>query len=301
MHRVGSLALIGLLACAVPASGQDDDAPPAGEGFRFGDWQDWVTVESDDAPEPPLLRLQVGLLASIDVKTEVKADKANLIGTRLNDLETDQGLASSGLAPWVELSLGGAIRAGADMTWLLRFGDFTRQTQAVVFDGRQLADPGEQLKSQTSYFDVGAFGEWDFLYGKNYRIGVVGGARYLRLDVELTGLRQREPILESAKIRGELLSPFFGGLVELSPFPYLSVCTQIQFMNWSWQQIGLKKTRYVRFRLGFTVRPTSWLGFGAEYWFEVVKAESHAQDRSDSQFRGGLALNSVLLHVELAF
>ena len=38
--------------------------------------------------------------------------------------------------------------------------------------------------------------------------------------------------------RGELFTPFFGGHVELTPFPYLSVFTRIQFISWSWQQIG---------------------------------------------------------------
>ena len=300
MRRGCSLLLIGLLTCAAPAAAQEVEPDPD-SGFEFLDWQDWITVESDDAPELPLLRIQAGLIVAIDVTTEVEADRGALPGTRLDDLEEDQGLSNSGFSPWIELSLGGAIRVGGDLLWLQRFGDYQAQSAPVVFDGVELAEAGDLVEANVNFVNGGLFLEWDFLYGKNYRIGVVGGARYFQTEIELRSLRRGTPLQLESAVRGELLTPFFGGLVELTPFPYLSVTTQVQFINWSWRAIELKKARYVRFRLGFTIRPTTWIGFGAEYRFEVLRAEGRADRDDGRQIEGGLATNSLLLHVEFSF
>jgi hypothetical protein len=295
-----ALALTCLLTLAGPAAAQSGPSDEEGE-LKLPDWQDWITLEEEGAPEPPLLRVQAGLVAALEVNTRVRADRADLAGSRLDDLEEEQGLASSGLAPWIELSIGGAVRAGGDLVYLGRLGDYRQQEERVAFDGKLIAEPGDWVKPEMHYFTAGTFIEWDFLYGETYRFGLVGGARYFLFDVELRGVRRQSPQIVKASARAELLSPYFGGLVELTPFPYLSVQTQVQFMNWSWEQIRLKKARYLRFRLGFTVRPTDWLGFGAEYRFEVIRAEGRSSRDEGQQIDGALATNNVLLHLELTF
>lgn len=258
------------LAPWAPASAQDEPSD------RFGDLESWLVLEEEDAPEAPLFDVSIGGVGFIEARTQVRASRSWAAGTRLTDMEEEQGLQEEFGAPWLEMTIGDLVRGGIDVGYWSRGGSMTRQEATLVFGGRTIAEPGDYVRPRFSYLNLGGFLEWNVIYGRTYRIGLVGGLRYFRLAAELRAARLGGVgRFETARARGELLSPFFGGLFELTPFPYLSVYSQIQFMSWSWKAIDLRSCRYFQFRLGakLNVAPGR-VSFGVEYRFLVVDAEA---------------------------
>lgn len=292
-----ALALIALLAPSLAAQDENDPAE------RLRALESWIVLEEETAPEPPLLRLEAGLMGFIESRSQLRADRAGVRGTDLTDLETQQGLQSGGLGPWLELSIGGKVRGGADLLRFVRGGSgFDQQDDPVDFDGRRVADAGDYLESSFKFLSVGAFVEWDVLYGRTYRIGLVGGLRYFRLDFDLRSLKVQRPPYQTfhTRVRGELLSPFFGGLIELTPFSYLSVYTQVQFMNWSWDAVELSEARYFHFRLGarLNVIP-EFFSIGLEYRFLILSAKP--SQTNSRRLEGDLSANGLGVYVTVAF
>ena len=95
-----------LLALSGEARGQDAGPIDPEPGF-----ESWIVIEEEVAPEPALLRLDLGFVAWTSARSRIRADRNQVPGTRLNDLEELQGLDSSGLAPWIELSIGTKVRS----------------------------------------------------------------------------------------------------------------------------------------------------------------------------------------------
>lgn len=293
--------LVGVLSLALaqPAQAQEKDRLK-----KFREWESWIVLEEEDSPEPPLLRLEVGLLAYFEVRTSLRADRHGVIGSELDDLEENQGLDAGGAAPWIEFSLGGKVRGGADGSWFVRGGDLELQTDQVVFDGIELARPGDYVRAEFEFLSLSGFVEWDALYGKTYRIGLLGGLRYFRMDFDMEGVRATlQPHSIKVRTRGELVSPFFGGLVELSPFPYLNVFTRVQFMSWSWEQVNLKDGRYFQFRLGFQINPVPGVvSVGLEYRFLRVRAVAATSNSGTGRrLEGAINANGLAFSVTLAF
>lgn len=319
----GVLLLAALLGAAAPVLAQDGapsaggaDFPgrpsmPSGDGeaaeppeledeLDFEELERWIVLREEAAPPPPLLRVQVGPVAWVDVQSQIRADGAGVRGTRLDDLEGQQGLRASGGSPWLELSIGSDVRGGADLLYLDRRGRPTVQETDVFFSGVHLARPGDVVDPRFEMFTTSGYVEWDPLYGRTYRFGLLGGVRYFRLQASFTGVRPGlSPEAITVRRRAELVSPFFGGFVELTPFDYLTVSTRVQFMNWSWSDIGLKDARYLEFRLGGVVHVIPGvLGIGADFRYFVIRAEGDEQDR---KLEAGLAASGVAFTVTLTF
>ncbi|RMG11177.1 MAG: hypothetical protein D6731_16035 [Planctomycetota bacterium] len=288
--RGRSLCLLTLaLASAAPASAQT-------KGL---DLESWIVIEEEEAPEPPFFQASVGFLSWVEAQTNLRADKDGVRGTRLVDLEEEHGLDEQGIGPWAELSLGGAVRGGADAAWVYRGGHFEPQRGPVLFDGARVAGRNDLLRTELTFFTASGFVEWDLLVGRSYRLGLLGGTRYFRLDVDLRAFGARGSRQESA--RGELFSPYFGGLIELLPFPYFSVLVRAQFMNWSWSSVGLREARFFEFRLGAKLWP--WprrLSLGVEFRFLSLRA-SGREARSADSLELALAASGAVFFCEVAF
>jgi hypothetical protein len=287
----------------------DGDAPPEGEApdlideLDLDELEEWIVLREDTAPPPPLLRAQAGVVVWFDIRSRIRADDEGVRGTPLEDLETFQGLESSGVSPWLELSIGGDLRGGADFLYLLRGGEVERQDDEILFDGVRLARPGDLIESRFELVTTSGFIEWDPLYGRTYRFGMVGGARYFRLQGSLHAVRPgASPVDLTVRRRGELISPFFGGFVELTPFEYLSVAARVQFMNWSWRSVGLKEARYLEFRLGGTVHLVPGrLGAGIEFRYFVIRAEAREEGGDPQRLEAGMAASGVAFTLTLSF
>ncbi len=269
------------LALAGPACAQERSA--------LGQFESWVTVEDEFALAPPWLRSSVGLLAWIETRTSLKIG-----GTELDDLETNQGLDSGGAGAWIELTIGQKIRGGVDGTYIKRLGDRAEQEEQLVIDGDLVGNVGDDVKTTSSFFTVGLLLEWDVLYGKTYRIGLLGGVRYFKTSTTIRGFLPGDVVRKTSG--GELISPFFGGQVMLTPFPMFSVLTRIQFMNWSWHSVGLKEARFFEFRLGaiFHLIPEV-LSLSLEYRFMAIQAEANGSDD------GALSANGLVVAVSFSF
>jgi hypothetical protein len=287
-----AVAALGLLATGADVRAQDSELREQLEAL-----ESWIVLEEEAAPEPPLLRAHLGVAGWLEVRTRIQQDGDGVSGSRLDDLEANQGLATGGAAPWFEVTLGAKVRGGADGMYFFRNGDFRTQDDDVVFEGETIAREGDLLETEFAFTTLGGFVEWDAIYGRNYRIGLVGGVRYFRFDLRF---RVRDGgRLETTETRGELLSPYFGGLVELTPFPYLTVFARAQFMNWSWEEINLKEARYFELRLGATLNVIpGLLGIGAEYRF--VSSQAEADDGPD-RIRVGLGASGLAFTLNLSF
>lgn len=258
----------------------------------LGELEDWFVLEEEDAPEPPLLRLEVGVLAFVESRTEMRSFKGGARGSELRDLEQQQGLDEGFVAPWLELSIGSKVRGGADAFFFVRGGENTIQDETLVFDGEVVATPGYPARPRFSLVSVSGFVAWDALYGRTYRLGLLGGLRYFRLDAAFTGVL--DGVETTHRARGELLSPFFGGSFHLTPFPYLTVSSRVQFMNWSWRAVGLREARYFDFRLGAQINVVPGaLGVALEYRFLVIQAE--ARERGDPGLDAAMAAHGLSL------
>lgn len=315
----GPLALAAACALAPAARAQEERTEPGRpEGFpqrpelphdlddlrdldSFEELERWITLRDEAATPPPLVRLQLGPVFWVDIQSEIRADRRGIRGTRLTALERRQGLHSSGVSPWLELSVGRDIRGGVDVLHLHREGSSRRQEETILFDGVELARPGDLVIGRFELFTTSGFVEWDPLYGRTYRFGLLGGARYFRLQGSLRATRPGlDPVGLTLRRRGELVSPFFGGFVELTPFDYLTVSSRVQFMNWSWSNAGLKNARYLEFRLGGTIHLIpDVLGVGAEFRYLVVRAESSRD--ADRQLEAGMAASGFALTLTLTF
>lgn len=282
--------------------GAQPGSPELGDDLDFEELERWIVLREEAAPPPPLLRLQCGPVFWVDVQSEIRADRRGARGTRLTDVEGEQGLAASGVSPWLELSIGSDLRGGGDLMYLDRGGRPTVQGRDVTFDGVHLARPGDVVDARFQVFTTSGYVEWDPLYGKTYRFGLIGGVRYFRLQAAFEGVRPGlSPMTVTVRRRAELLSPFFGGFVELTPFEYLTVSSRVQFMNWSWSDIGLKAARYLEFRLGAVLHVVPGvLGLGADFRYFVIRAESD-DEGDDRHFEVGMAGGGVGLNVTLTF
>lgn len=279
-----------------------DEGLELDDDLDFEELERWIVLREEAAPRPPLVRAQFGPVLWVDVQSEIRADGKGVRGTRLDDLENQQGLTASGASPWLELSIGSDLRGGGDLLYLERGGQPTEQETDVFFSGVHLARPGDLIDSRFTMFTASGYVEWDPLYGKTYRFGLIGGVRYFRLQASFTGARPGlAPEVLTLRRSAELLSPFFGGFVELTPFEYLTVSTRVQFMNWSWNDIGLKEARYLEIRLGGTVHVVPGvLGIGADFRYFVIRAEGDNED-DDRRLEAGLAASGVGLTLTLTF
>lgn len=264
--------------------------------------ESWLILEEEIVPDPPLIRLELGFLGVIETRSQIRVDRRGLRGTSLEDLEENQGLESGALGPWVSFSFGGKLRGGGEALYFERRGEFTQQEEAVLFDGIEIAAPGDFVRTRFAFLSLSSYVEWDILYGRRYRIGLLGGLRYFRLDIDLEGALLN-PTARTVKrrVRGELLSPSFGGLIELTPFPYLTVFSQAQFMNWSWEDAGLARASYFEFRIGakLNVIP-DFLSLSLEYRFLNVKARPTLGSRG-GRVEGSLSANGLSFSIGLAF
>jgi hypothetical protein len=302
----GLLAVLLATPGAAEERGRKPKAPPVSRAkppppVSFN--PDFSLFEEEAAPDPPLLRVDFGVVGWVENRTEIRSDRFNQVGTQFEDLEQEQGLASAGAAPWIELTIGGRWRGGADASWFVRGGErLKQQEERAVFDGVVLAEPGDYLRTSFQLLTCSGFVQWDALYARTYRLGLVGGVRYFRLDATMEGVRRQLPHSRSVRVRGELLSPFFGGHVELTPFPYLSVLTKIQFMAWSWEKIGLKEARYFEFRLAATLHVIpELLSLTVEYRFRVIRVEARANTTRARRILGGMQSNGLVFGVSLRF
>jgi hypothetical protein len=273
---------------AVALSGVAGAQDGAGES-PLATLESWITVEDEQAPDPPIFRSQAGLLAWVHTRSSLGVD-----GAVLKDLEEEQGLVNSGIGPWLEFTVGSTLRLGLDGARVERLGRREVQAQPVFFEGRLVADAGDSIRASNTFLTVGALLEWDILYAEAYRIGVVGGARYFRLDTTLRGFGPTG--VTRARNSAELISPFFGGQIEVTPFPYLTVYTRIQFMNWSWDTVGLKEARFLEFRLGvrINVAPRT-LALSLEYRWMSVRAQGSEGEE------GGLGASGLVAALNLSF
>lgn len=271
-----------------------------GESFddaldRLEALESWIVLREEAAPAPRLLRVSAGVVVFLDVRSETQSDR----GTVLDDLEGEQGLPASGAAPWINLSIGGSVRGGFDAMYFARRGELDRQTEEVRFDNQTIARPGELAACDLTLFTCSGYVEWNPLHGSTYRLGLLGGLRYFDVEVELRGVRA-DPIRPEThgRERGELISPYFGGHVELTPFPALSVAAHVQFMNWSWSAAGLKDARYLEFGLGAMVYVIPGrLGFGAELRYFFAQAETRIDDDDGQQLEVGVSATGVAFTV----
>lgn len=297
ISRLGA-AICGLLVATSVCWAEDPD--PNAEGLSLEYLESWIVLEEEAAPEPPLVRLDVGFVAYIEVESSTRVDRRGITGTDMDDLEEEQGLDSSGVGPWIELSIGGKVRGGVEASFFSRGGDFEVQDEEIVFDGVQVAEPGDIVEARMDFLTLTGFVEWDALYGKTYRIGMLAGLRYFRLEQELTGVRSGlRPTKITERVRGELISPFFGGLAELTPFPYLTVFTRVQFIIWSWDAVDLKESRYLQFRLGASLNPIpDVLSITSEFRFLVVRARSSGSGR---RYEGAISAVGLAITLGLRF
>jgi len=336
MKQPFSLLLL-LFALGAPVWAQDPDPGPSGESRRPGEapetlpWdatpeeegtraaptpgggeagiegnlrelESWLILEEEIVPDPPLIRLELGFLGVIETRSRVRVDRRGLRGSSLENLEEEQGLESGSIGPWISFSFGGKLRGGGEALYFSRRGDFTRQDEEISFDGIQLAAPGDFVRAKFEFLSLSSFVEWDILYGRRYRIGLLGGLRYFRLNVDLEAAKfSPSARTVERRVRGELLSPSFGGLVELTPFPYLTMFSQAQFMNWSWRHAGLAEASYFEFRIGarLNVIP-EFLSLSLEYRFLNVRARPVLGARG-GRIEGSLSANGLSFSIGLAF
>lgn len=298
-----------------PRPGLPDAAPPEADGLpgvmddlgdsfedaldRLEALESWIVLREETAPAPSLVRLQAGVVVFLDARSETQSDR----GTVLGDLEGEQGLPGSGAAPWISLSIGGSVRGGADAMYFSRVGELRRQTRTVRFDNQTIAGPGDLAASEVTVFTCSGFVEWNPLHGPTYRLGLLGGLRYFDVDVAVRGVRNDPARPErQGRERGELLSPYFGGHVELTPFPALSVAAHVQFMNWSWSAAGLKDARYLEFGLGAMVFVVPGrVGLGAELRYFFAQAETRIDDDDGQQLEVGVSATGVAFTVLFQF
>jgi hypothetical protein len=287
----------------LPKPPPSTEAPPELEqDVDLEELEGWIALREEAVEPPPPVRASFAAIGWFDLRTRIRADRFGIEGSHLDALEADQGLPSGGASPWTEITIGRTIRGGFDFLQLARTGQFEHQASDVVFDGVRVARRGDVARASFEVLTTSGFVEWDPLYGRTYRFGLVGGARYFRLSGGLEGVRAADsPTTISVRRQGELLSPFFGGFVELTPFPSLTVATRIQFMNWSWSALGLRDARYLEFRLGGTINIVPGvLGIGAEFRYLVVRAEAK-QEEGGRRLEAGLAASGAALVVTLSF
>lgn len=302
--RAALLVAAALLAGAGAARAQAE--PPIAEseagGLSLRELESWIVLDDELAPEPPLVRLDVGAVAWIELQSRLRVDRRGVPGADLRALEDELRLPSTAGSPWVELSLGSRVRGGADFLWLARQGPFVRAERTITFNGVDVAGPGDLVDLRLELFTTSAFVSWDPLAGQTYRIGFVGGARYFRLQSRVRAVRPAAaPIDLSERAEGELVSPYFGGSVELVPFPYLSVTTRIQYMSWSWSAVRLREARFFDFRAGAHLRVVPdrlALGLEARYLAVAASARRGADGR---RFEAELAGFGASFVVQLAF
>ncbi|MEZ6184317.1 MAG: hypothetical protein R3F62_04805 [Planctomycetota bacterium] len=288
-----TFVLAALCACGLVAVAEE------GQGAGL---DEWITLDEDAAREPPWVQIETGFVGWLECRTRVRADNNGVRGTELRNLEQDQGLPSSGIGPAFRLSVGQALRVGLKGDHLVRSGEFERQDEPITFKGVRLAEPGSYVRSRFELLSLGTFAAWSPIAGADYRLTFYGGLQYFRFELKLTGTPQSaaQPTFRSERVRGELLSPVFGGQFELRPFDALGIYTRIEFMNWSWKEAQLKDAEYFDFRLGGRIYfLDDLLAFGGEYRFMLLSAETSGDD--DRRVDGAVGLNGLAFFLEVRF
>lgn len=250
-RQLGTALALVLLLAARPARG--DDAPsPDGEGPK--DKLAWL-LSDEDLPDPPIVRAQAGIILWPYLRTSLTIGrKHDLPGQQVEAAEDSGGLPARWFSPTFEATVGTSIRGGVAFLDLDRQGDFTRTD--VTWDvggGRILAKPGDYVQVGFHYSQFDAYGQWDVFRSLRLKIGLVGGARVLRLSTRIAGVRLGEDFgYSSIALNDWIVSPLVGGQVELEPVSSFTVFSSIRFIDWAWRELGLREERAFEVKLGCT-------------------------------------------------
>jgi hypothetical protein len=236
-----------------PPAQEDSDAPAPDEEPKKKSL--WIfSDEDEEAPPPPIVRAEAGVVLWPYLLTTVTIDRKQSFSGRPIDTEAN-GLQGRWLSPFIDGSIGTTIRGCVSWLDLDRQSEFHHAGETIdVGGGRILANPGDAVAIGIHYSQVDLFAEWDCLYGKRYRIGLLGGARTIRIATRIAGVQLDQQIdYQSIAVNDWLVSPIVGGQIELSPVSFFSVYTNIRVIDWAWRTIGLREERTFEMRVGFTV------------------------------------------------
>ncbi len=208
--------------------------------------------EKDKAPAPPLVQADAGIVLWPFLRTSIRVSReGGDRGTRISSAEDTGGLARRAISPWIDATIGRSVRFGLSAIDLRREGEYTRVDEPVIAGGRVLANAGGYLETDVEYTQADAYVQWDLLAGKKYRIGLIGGARLIRIASKLRGIQTQPINLQTVSVSDVIWSPFFGGHLEFAPVPIFAFYANVRFIDWSWSAIGLQEQRTYEMRLGF--------------------------------------------------
>lgn len=243
--------------------------------------------------EPPLVRASAGIILWPYLRTTIRIGRSGVSsGTRIDDAEETAGLPERSFSPWIEASVGGAVRFGLTALSLgPRTGDLTRAEERIEAGGRVLAERGDLIDIDFEYYQADAFVQWDVLRSRNFRIGVLGGARYIRISTRIRGYRADPLDYQSVKDVETTISPFFGGQIELEPFPLLVVYANVRYIDWSWDAIDLREQRTFELRLGAAVYIVEEI-LGVAMDFRFLSTFVDPSDGDDGKLRGRYSVDA---------
>jgi len=261
-----SVLILAALAALAPRARAGDDGPPKeptppvkeppapSKEPAPPEKPSWLDDDDGEVPEPPLVKAQAGIILWPYLRTTIEIDRKHSLEGKQIDAEDSAGLPERWLSPWGEASVGTSIRVAASWLDLDRQGDFTRAGQTIdVGGGRILANTGDFVSIGLHYSQVDAVAQWDFLRGKRYRIGVLGGARVIRIATRIAGMQLEKFDYQSIAVNDWLVSPIGGGGFELDPVPFFTFFANIRFIDWAWREIGLREERTFEMRVGVSV------------------------------------------------
>lgn len=247
--RVSALALLALalLAARSDAADESKDTPR--------DKASWLLSSDEELPDPPIVRARAGVVLWPYLRTSITVGrKGSLPGRDLENIEDTEGLPGRWFSPFFEATVGTQFRGGVGVLDLDRRGDFVRSDQTVdVGAGRVFAQPGDFVSFGFHYTQVDLFAQWDVFRSARLRIGLIGGARGLRLATRIAGVQPNTQNYQSIALNDWIISPLVGGQVEIEPVSSFTVYTSIRFIDWAWHAIGLRDQRAFEFQIGCAV------------------------------------------------
>jgi hypothetical protein len=218
----------------------------------------WLALEEEEAPDPPVVRAEAGIIGWPYVKTAIQVGRrrGGDPGMEISDVERDMGLPRSGVSPFFEASFGQEVRVGGSFLDLDREGRLRQANTTIDAGGRVLAEPGDLVSARVRYTQAEGYVLWDVLYGARYRIGPLGGVRFTRIASELRGIKSagsRAALVQHVNSIDDVASPFFGGHIELDPVELFTVYADVRVVDWAWEAVGLRDQRTFSSRLGVSL------------------------------------------------
>lgn len=219
-------------------------------------------------------KARIGFLFT-DFQSNLQYDTNIITGTKLN-LRSDLDLDHNQVVPFVEAWFGG--RFALNLAYMdSKYEGKALKSTKITYNGITLTDglSQKQVTVDIDFRTADIAVQLNPIFSDKLQAGGIAGVKYFYYKNRIVNTTDNIAVNSDE----EILIPYYGGEVILTPIRYLSFHLRLRGSSYQWSAVNIDRGIYLDFELGATLRFTKYIGFTVEYrYFEVrVTKESSSK------------------------